>query len=459
MPLVSAFLLWTRRAQLAAVQPRPAHWAGAAVVLLALVLRIAGRAGSLQVLGQLAFLIAIVGAVLWILGTGSLRIAWPAIAYLLLMVPIWDGLTEPLHWPFQNRSAALAVAMLQGLGIPALREGTFVELPGITLEVARACSGVNYLIAVVALGLPLSYLYLPTMWRRVALVAFALVIAAFSNSLRVMLIGVLAVYDVGSPLHGPFHILQGLFVAGVGYGALFAGLRMLTPAAPANRTVDVVAARPAARASWRLPRPQVAVLTVVLVGIGSGAFAKESTPVHLAASLEQLPANLGPWSWDLAAPPSAPREWPGADAELRRRYRRADGTSAFVYVAYFETQAQNKELATWRADALHRRSEVTTIEGEPGQAFKANFVHLEDRDGEALFWYELDEVQTSAVRTRLVTLWNTVAHGRSNGAVVMVWSAGAAVPLKSLAAHVRHEFASLLDARITTGQPAARVDP
>jgi hypothetical protein len=40
-------------------------------------------------------------------------------------------------------------------------------------------------IAVTALGLPLAYLYLPGLWRRVALLVSALAVAALSNGLRV----------------------------------------------------------------------------------------------------------------------------------------------------------------------------------------------------------------------------------------------------------------------------------
>ena len=117
--------------------------------------------------------------------------------------------------------------MLQSLGIPVFRQGTVVSLPNVTFEVARACSGVNYLIAVLALGLPLAYLYVDGVVRRVTLITVAILIAALSNGLRVGLIGILSYLEVGSPLHGPFHILQGLFVAGIGYAALFLGLRFI----------------------------------------------------------------------------------------------------------------------------------------------------------------------------------------------------------------------------------------
>ena len=121
---------------------------------------------------------------------------WFALAYLVLMVPFWEGLTEPLHLPFQQLSANLGIRMLHVVGIPSYREGLYLFLPNVTLEVARACSGVNYLVAILALGLPLGYLYLPTVWRRVLLLAMAIGVAAISNSLRVALIGVLSYLEI-----------------------------------------------------------------------------------------------------------------------------------------------------------------------------------------------------------------------------------------------------------------------
>jgi EpsI family protein len=457
VPFVSAYLLWVSRARLAEATPTPARLAGSIVLMLAISMSIVGHAGGMQVLGQIGFLVAIVGAVLLWLGTAYLRIVWPAIAYLLLMVPIWDFFTEPLHWPFQNQSAAWAMTMLRAVGVPVYREGTILVLPGITLEVARQCSGVNYLIAVLALGLPLSYLYLPTMTRRVALLAFALTIAALSNALRVTLIGILAHAQVGSPLHGPFHVLHGLFVAGIGYVALFAGLRLL-----ARKTTNVseeTETRPFRAAQWRLPRLEGVALAALFLAIGSGVLAKESTTVNLNGKLDQLPRRLVDWEWSAFSPASKPTDWPGADVELAREYRLADGATADVYVGYFATQKQNKEIANAKADALHRRATVVTLTGD-GNAFPANRVRFTQPDATALFWYEFDRVQTNAIAVRLQTLWNAGVTGRTNGAVVFVRTpssnggrAGNDDQLQGLAHSVRRGLAGLLPAS-TTAQGA-----
>ena len=144
-----------RREALAALTPQPS-WALGSVVLLRrrCCMTIAGRAGGIQVLEQLAFLVSLTARRAHAVRrrrTSASR--WAALAYLLLMVPLWDGFTEPLHEPFQQRSAAIGIWLLHGIGIPAFREGTFITLPNLQIEVARVCSGVNYLVAVVALGL------------------------------------------------------------------------------------------------------------------------------------------------------------------------------------------------------------------------------------------------------------------------------------------------------------------
>ena len=112
VPLVSAYLLWSRRSALRALTPRPSWALGGAVLLAGVLMTVAGRLGGIQVLEQVAFLVSLTAAVLILFGVAYLRVAWASLAYLLLMVPLWDGFTEGLHEPFQQRSAAIGVWLL-----------------------------------------------------------------------------------------------------------------------------------------------------------------------------------------------------------------------------------------------------------------------------------------------------------------------------------------------------------
>ena len=419
VPLVSLFLLWSQRERFNRLTPAPARFAGGAVICVGLAMLTAGAAAGVQVVQQLAFLVSLVGVVLAVFGTAYLRTSWAAIAYLLLMIPLWDAFTEPLHWPFQERSAVIGAWILQNVGIPAHREGTFLTLPNVQLEVARACSGVNYLVAVIALGLPLAYLYLASTWRRLVLLGFAIGVAALSNGLRVALIGLLAYWEIGSPLHGPFHVLHGLFVAGVGYVALFAGLKLLSTREPDVERAVADDTRPAN--ITRVPRLEVLAILAVFVLAGSGVLAREPKTVPLAGGTLRLPIEMGEWTAEIGRWPSPVSAlWPGADSEDHRRYRHESGATADVFVGYFAKQTQDRELASFRNAGLHRRARPVRLGTTGADGFVANL--SESSDGvDTLFWYDMDAaIQTNQYQTKLLTTWNAIIKGRTNGAVVAI---------------------------------------
>ncbi|HET7218510.1 MAG TPA: exosortase W [Vicinamibacterales bacterium] len=459
VPVISVCLLWARRAAFARLTPSPSWWIGMPLALLALAMTVVADEGGIQVLAQLAFLVALAAAMCLVLGGAYVKTAWAALAYLLLMIPIWDGFTEPLHQPFQLRSAAIGVWLMHAVGVPAFREGTVIGLPGLTIEVARACSGVNYLVAVLALGLPLSYVYLQSPWRRIVLLGSALVIAALSNGLRVALIGVLAYLDIGSPLHGPFHVLHGLFVAGIGYVVLFAGLRLLsTPhAAAAGPAATPEAARPHIALLGPASIRAAIVLAVVFTIGGATGFSTAAEEVTLGSALEQFPERLGTWVVDAATKGdrSAADIWPGADAELARRYRRADGATADLYVAYFASQRQSKEIVSFRTADLHGRASRREVNDGNGGTLDVNAI-ADANATETWFWYRVGGASESnpyVVKTR--TLWNAVWSGRSNGAVVMLrahaGSGSAADALENLAPLVEAALADRLRAGRSAG--------
>jgi EpsI family protein len=430
VPVISGYLLWTRRAELSRLTPRPSLLAGAALMLLSVTMVTAARAAGVQVLDQLAFLVSLTAAVMLLFGFAYVKVAWAALAYLLLMIPIWDGLTESLHGPFQLRSAEIGTWLLQNIGVPAHREGTTIALSNLTIEVARACSGVNYLVAVTALGLPAAYLYLPAWWRRVALLLAALVVAALSNGLRVALIGLLAYLEIGSPLHGPFHVLHGLFVAGVGYAVLFVGLRLLTPQ-PHIETAQTVGPsslrlRTAAAGSGPFVSTiSTLVATTLFVFVGLNVFSRAPRAVALAGDLDAFPTQLGQWALVLGSttrPIAAPPNWVGVDSEIRRRYTRSDGATADVYVGYFASQSQGREVVNDHVTSLHERASRVRL-STPGGVFDVNYVPADPHGIETLFWYDLGNgPETNRFLVKARTLWSAMTSGETSAAVVVLMS-------------------------------------
>lgn len=428
VPLISGYLLWSRQDRFVEQPVSPARLWGGALIAASLAALSLGRLNAIQIVEQISFVSAVAGVVLFLFGWSYLKLSAPAIAYLLFMVPVWDAMTEPLHWPFQLNSAKLGVSMLHAIGVPAYRENSVISLPNIVIEVARECSGVNYLVAVLALALPMSFLRLRTSWRRFVLIGASLAVAALANSLRVALIGTLAYYEVGSPLHGPFHVLHGLFVAAIGFVVIFVGLRYLEEPGAATTNGSPLAPAVIERLvapGWKL-RDAFGLVTLfwVLALIG---VAPEAREVNLTRSLESLPLQLGRWT---AVPPSTAGHspalanvlaaWSGADGKLERLYRADSGLMVRVEVYYFAVQRQGREIVSYATADLHRDASPVQVDEGPDQSFVANAVSWPDRNEAGLFWYDAGRPVAGQIATKLTTTWRALVSGRTNGAAIML---------------------------------------
>lgn len=425
VPVVSGYFVWLRLDRLRAVVPTPRPALGFGILLGGVVMLVIGHASGVAAAEQLSLMPVLVGGVLIVGGREALGVLWMPIAYLLLMIPIWEFMTDRLHEPFQNFSAGIGMALIRALGIPVYRDGLYLALPNITLEVAKACSGVNYLIAVIAVGIPLAVLFLRRWVRRIALLAFAVVVAVLANGLRVALIGVLAYYNLGGSLHGPSHMLHGVFVSFVGFGALFAGLWVLSersPAGPPEHSARSVPVQAVSESPGESGGAKVAGWGVPLLFAGAAIITQVFGVIAVAPAQDfrQFPVHLGAWQGrDVTWNPEVPYRLPGIDHVLARSYRREDGPSVRLFVGYFEEQAQGEELISGDARRLYRRSQgVDANFGAKGR-HEIRWVVI---DGSLLlYWYDLHGVivtDPAVMQARLA--WNALVHRRANGALIVL---------------------------------------
>jgi exosortase len=136
--------------------------------------------------------------------------AFPA-AFLFFLAPPPDALMHAIESVSVLGSSAVSGWLFHLTGTPFVREGTVFVLPGITLEIARECSGINSSWTLLIVGLIASNLFLKTMRTRAVLLAFVAPLAIFRNSVRIVTIGLLCVHVgpdmINSYIHrsgGPF---------------------------------------------------------------------------------------------------------------------------------------------------------------------------------------------------------------------------------------------------------------
>jgi len=430
IPLISLYLIWLRRETLIHIHPSPNYAGGFVILFLGLFMLTAGQLGGVIVLQALSLIVTLMGVVLLLLGTRFLQVLWFPLIYLLFIVPFWEQVTDHLHLPFQLFSATIGVNILQAIGIPAYRQDVYIELPNITLEVAKVCSGINYLIAVITMGIPMAYLFLKGWWRRVSLVCFAVIIAILSNGLRVALIGVLSHYGIGGDIHGPFHVLQGLFVSMIGFGALFVGLLVLQNTSPASSALRGNSSihKQIQPITLRGKRSYLGgSLIVLFLLVGSYLHFYNPSPVPLTNDLGYFPVAIGEWKGHNTTRDYSEYKNLGVDHELSRIYETASGETIRLYIGYYEYQEQAKELINYKTKELHLNASKYEVDINKDAPVEINKVLLPSPKGSGstliLFWYDLNgRIVADRYMAKAYTAWDAMIHGRTSGAVIMLTS-------------------------------------
>jgi exosortase len=207
VPLVSAFLIWQRRAEIAAVKPRPSWW-GLALVLYGTAQLYLATLGTELFLARTAFVITVFGVVLMMGGVPVLRkLAFP-LFLLFFMVPIPAVLYNRVTFPLQILASSLAGNALSWFGLPVLREGNILELPEQRLSVVEACSGIRSLLTLTFLSVVYGYFFEKKTWVRIVLFVATVPIAIVANASRVTLTGIISEWKP-ELAEGFFHTAQG----------------------------------------------------------------------------------------------------------------------------------------------------------------------------------------------------------------------------------------------------------
>jgi exosortase len=79
-------------------------------------------------------------------------------------------------------------------GIPFLKEGPVFHLPGMSIEVAKECSGIRSSLALFITAILAGHLFLKTDWKKFILVLSVFPITVLKNGIRIATLSSLAVY-------------------------------------------------------------------------------------------------------------------------------------------------------------------------------------------------------------------------------------------------------------------------
>ncbi len=190
VPLFALVLLWVRRSRLT-VAPPEFHWWGVVFVLVGTVLRMVGSAIYFPWLEAVSLLPCLLGLGVLLGGFSVLRWCWPAVLFLLFMIPLPYRLGSALAPSLQTFATQASTYTLETIGFTAVAEGNIILLEEARIGVVEACSGLSMLIIFFAMSTAVAIVIQRRLWEKLVIVVSAIPIALIANIVRITVTGIL----------------------------------------------------------------------------------------------------------------------------------------------------------------------------------------------------------------------------------------------------------------------------
>ena len=198
--------------------PRP--MLGLLILVSAIALRYASGLAAELFTMRMSMFGAMIGVILAARGLRQLRVWWLPATLIILSVPIPDVVMGTLALPLQLQASRMGAALLEWRQVPVLLSGNVIHLPGRSLFVTEACSGLRSLSALIALGVLQGGLWLRLPAARLLLLMVTLPVAMAVNGVRVFLTGFLVFFVAPEMGEGFMHYSEGWVLFLFSFGTL-----------------------------------------------------------------------------------------------------------------------------------------------------------------------------------------------------------------------------------------------
>lgn len=185
---------------------------GVALLVLATLIASYARWTVSAVPGDIALSLAIFALVIWWIASVMLCFGWPALrsflfplCLLFLLVPMPAVVLSVVVGWLQHGSAWMAGLLFHAVGEPVHRDGIFLHLTGLDLEVAAECSSIRSSCLLVITTIVLAHLFLRSWRRNLLLVLIAIPLSIAKNALRIFVIAEVGMHIDRGFLDGKFH--------------------------------------------------------------------------------------------------------------------------------------------------------------------------------------------------------------------------------------------------------------
>lgn len=423
---LSAYMIWFQRDVLVDYRPS-ADFRALPVILGASLIWTASHAVHVLYFQQVMLVVMIWGIIWCIFGGGFIRLMLFPVLYLYFLVPMGESLVPLL----QDVTSVLTVKGLQLSGVPVYLEGRYISIPTGDFEVAKACSGVRYLWASIALGATFAYLSFRSYKRRALFLSICIIVPILANGIRAYGIVMLAHLSNMRLAVGVDHFVYGWIFFGLVMLVIFLFGNAMRGAEDKNVEQAVREVNPK-RIQTGMPRKYVGgLIALAIAATGPISMASINT---VGESLSDrisinIPQSRGDWQGPGKTTDRWMPEYKGATEVIRQKYTGPNGDDIELFVAVYTKEHQGGELVNssnkiydgviWRRIA--GRDLSIEQKGLPVKAVTE--LRLQGFANRRIVWYWYDiggYRTTNSVHAKMVQAWHRITGNVSLSSIVAI---------------------------------------
>jgi len=447
VPPLAAWIVWRRR-HLVWARRRRGAWTGVLVVGAGVAIALVGHAAGLRTPPVVGLPVVFVGLTAATLGWSAARLVVVPAAFLLFCYPIPNYFYIELSTSLQLASSRIGAGLLEAVGVPVFLDGNIIDLGAMQLQVAEACSGLRYLLPLVCFGSLCAFLYRAPWWAKLSVVLVTPPLTIGLNGLRIAVTGLFV--HAGSPAlaEGALHLFEGwvIFLLALAIlGGFMWALQKLrgrrgdlvdmldfdridgTPGATAP-------ASPAAPPPGSPPWPLLpAVATTISAALLLGLLGQREHVVPERPPLQLFPTRIADY---VATPRLLDRDVEGelaADDYMLLDFENGDtGRMINFWVAHYDVLLDRGEIHLPTAclpgsgfEFVEFGAHRTGLADTAGRPLVVNR-GLITKGGHRIVMYYWMELRGRAVHrshhVKFINLWDSLISGRSDGALVRLFT-------------------------------------
>lgn len=209
-PIIVAVLIWLfwgLRNEIDSSPVRPVSALGIPLFAFGLLTYAVGRIFNISILEFASQPFIVVSALLLLKGTSALRFAWFPVVYFIFMIPLPGMLIDAVTGSLKGWISNIVEAILYFVGYPIARSGVILSIGPYQLQVADACSGLNSMFSLSALGTLFMYIMGRKSRTHVVVMLLSILPIAFAANIVRVITLVLVTFYLGDEagqgfLHG-----------------------------------------------------------------------------------------------------------------------------------------------------------------------------------------------------------------------------------------------------------------